>query len=164
MNAVAAWGRPLVCLFLCAGLAGPALADVEITDGWARETVPGATTGAGYLVMHNAGSQPRKLTGMSSPAAAQVTAHQSSVDAQGVARMLPVTSLELAPEQTLRFDPSGYHLMFEGLKAPLKVGGEVPVTFQFSGEKPLTVRLKVRSLMDAGDAAPAHEHEHAHHH
>lgn len=164
--------RPLVlaCLVLGAGLALPALADVEITGGWTRETVPGAKVGAGYFVVRNAGSQPRTLTGATSPAATQVTLHEGSVDAQGVARMRAMPSLQLAPGQRVEFAPGGNHLMLEGLKAPLRVGSEVPVTFQFSdGEKPVTVRLRVRSLLDAGSegtgaSQPAHEHEHEHEH
>lgn len=150
-------GLRLACL-LCASLAGPALADVEITDGWTRETPPGARTGVGYFMLRNTGSQARKLVQVSSPAAAGVAVHQSSVDAQGVARMRPVASLELAPGQMLHFEPGGYHLMFEGLTASFKVDDEVPVTLTFSGEQPVTVKLKVRSLMDQGK--PAHEHAH----
>jgi copper(I)-binding protein len=158
----------LISLALGASLALPAVADIEITGGWARETVPGATTAAGYFVMRNTGSQPRRLLGVSSPAAAQTSMHEGRVDAEGVARMRPMPSLALAPGQAVRFEPGGDHLMFEGLKAPLRVGNEVPVTFQFSdGEKPVTVRLRVRSLLDAasgdsGATPPAHEHEHHH--
>lgn len=143
-------------------LAGPALAEIRITDGWARETVPGATVGAGYLVIRNTGNAARKLMRLTSPATSEVALHRSSIDAQGVARMWPMASLQIGAGETVTFEPHGRHLMFMDLKAPFKAGDRIPVTFEFSdGEKPVTVMLTVRPLVE--DAATAGHGGHSRH-
>jgi copper(I)-binding protein len=38
-------------------------------------------------------------------------------------------------------------MMFRGLESPLVAGKTVAVTFEFEGEKPLTVQLEIRPLV-----------------
>ncbi len=40
--------------------------------------------------------------------------------------------LELAPGETVRFEPGGYHLMLEDLKREQKLGTAMPVTLTFA--------------------------------
>lgn len=148
----------LATLLLCAAVP-PAPAEIVVTEGWVRATVPGATTGAGYFVITNTGPEPRSLLRLTSTVCDLLTLHQSSIDAQGVARMWPMAKLELAPGQSLRFEPNGRHLMFMDLKAPFRVGEQVPVTFQFDrGERPVTVQLTVRPLIDGEPAVDHSKH------
>ena len=39
--------------------------------------------------------------------------------------------IELPAGKTVRLEPGGMHVMFIGLKAPLKSGSKVPVTLKF---------------------------------
>jgi copper(I)-binding protein len=51
---------------------------------------------------------------------------------KGVMKMREITSgIEIKPGQTIRFEPSGYHIMFVGLKQPLKDGDHIKATLQF---------------------------------
>lgn len=135
------------------------LAAVEAVDGWTRETPPGTAVAVGYLTLKNTSTGRRELLKITSPIATQISLHQSSIDANGVARMWPVGKLELAPGETLTFGPAGKHLMIEGLSTPLRAGMHIPVTMVFGGEPPVTVQLDVRSLVEA----PAVENPHAGH-
>lgn len=144
-------------------LATVARADVEASAGWTRATPPGVKVAVGYLTLKNTGKVKRELLRISSPAAKDITLHQSSVDATGVSRMWPVGKLELAPGESLRFEPNGRHLMLEGLGASLVAGKQVSVTLTFDGEKPVTVQLEVRPLVDdAGSRSGPAGHD-AHH-
>jgi copper(I)-binding protein len=135
----------------------PVRADIVIEQGWTRATVPGATAGVGYLIIRNTSSESRELLRLTSSVTDNVMIHRSSVDAQGVARMWPVGQLDLAPGETVRFEPNGLHLMFMDLKQPFRVGEKVPVTFKFDhGEEPVTVLLEVRPLVDASPAESHH--------
>lgn len=144
-------------------LAAPARADIVIDKPWARATVPGATVAAGYLTIRNTGSSERKLLRLTSPVTDRVMVHRSSIDAEGVARMWPVATLQLGPGESVTLAPSGLHLMFTDLKAPFVAGQKVPVSFQFDGgAEVVTALLEVRPLVEA-DPPPAGK-EHAHHH
>jgi periplasmic copper chaperone A len=144
------------------GLLAPASrAEILLNNGWVRATVPGAESGAGYLTITNTGTEARSLLRLTSTVSDTVTIHQSSIDAQGMARMWPVAKLEIKPGETVKFEPNGRHLMFNALAAPFRVGETVPVTFQFDrGSEPVTARLTVRPLVDDAPAAgaPAHQH------
>lgn len=134
-----------------------ARADIVIEQAWARATVPGAPVAAGYLVLRNTGPEERSLLRLTSPVTDRVMIHQSSIDAQGMARMWPVAKLALGPGETVTFEPNGRHLMFMDLKQPFRVGETVAVTFQFDkGEAPVTAQLQVRPLVDDAPAPGAH--------
>lgn len=141
---------------MCQGLAvallfaaaAPVFAAIEVGDGWSRETVKGVDVAVGYLTLRNTGSERRELIKITSPQAATIGLHRSSVDANGVSRMWPMGKLELLPGEVLKLSPNGVHLMLNGLKEPLAKGTVVPVTLVFEHEKPVTVQLQVRGLAD----------------
>jgi copper(I)-binding protein len=141
-------GRVIAGALFALLMAAPALADIRATDGWSRATVPGAAMGVGYFTLTNTGKAPRKLLRITSTACENISLHASSVDAQGMAHMWPIATLELRGGETLRFEPNGRHLMLEGLHAPLVAGARVSVTLQFDGgEKAVVARLEVRPLV-----------------
>ncbi len=145
-------------LLACACLM-PALAAVEATDGWSRETVPGTTVGVGYFTLRNTGTGAARLMKITTPVAASVELHQSSIDAQGIAHMWPVASLTLNPGEVAHFAPGGKHLMLVGLNKPLRAGEKIAVTMQFDRDTPpVTAILTVRSLLSS-TVEPASEHD-----
>ncbi|MEP7312225.1 MAG: copper chaperone PCu(A)C [Pseudomonadota bacterium] len=132
---------------LALGPLAPALAAVEASDGWSRETVPGTSVGVGYLTLTNTGTSRAQLLKITTPVADSVAVHQSSVDANGVAHMWPVASLELKPGEVMQFTPGGKHLMLVGLNRPLRTGDRIPLTMQFDRDSPpVTIILSVRAL------------------
>jgi hypothetical protein len=56
-----------------------------------------------------------------------------------------VTSVDVAPGATLRFEPGGYHLMCMDAKPMIKPGAMVPVTLGFKNGEKLTVNFAVRN-------------------
>jgi len=136
--------------------AAPALAQtVTVEQPWARATAPHAATGAAYVTL-TAGVADR-LTGASSPVAAQVEVHETVQD-KGVMRMRPVVGgLALAAEKTVVLAPGGYHLMLTGLKRQLKPGESFPLTLSFANEPAVTVDVTVAT---AGAAAAPMGHMH----
>jgi periplasmic copper chaperone A len=153
----------LAAVALCF-LAPASRAEIVVNNGWVRATVPGADSGAGYLTITNTGTEARSLLRLTSTVSDTVTIHQSSIDAQGMARMWPVAKLEIKPGETVKFAPNGRHLMFNALTAPFRVGETVPVTFQFDrGSEPVTAQLTVRPLVDeAAEPGTGKSSDHRH--
>ena len=76
-----------------------------------------------------------------------------------VMRMREVSAIELPAKSNLQLghaSTDGYHLMLEGLKAPLKDGDSFPLTLRFerAGEK--TVQIHVQTPRKSA----SHEHKH----
>ena len=72
--------------------------------------------------------------------------HESFVDAQGLASMRRVDSVELPPGGEARLEPGGLHVMLMGLDATLSVGDSVSTVLQFEVSGRLTVSAVVRQL------------------
>lgn len=136
---------------------------VAIERPWARATPPGAQTGAAYLTIVNHGTEPDVLVTASSPDAARVEFHQTTMT-DGVMRMRPAASGVTVPAGgTIELKPDGgYHLMLGGLKAPLKSGTMLPMTLRFAKAGSIEVVFAVEPIGARGPAAGAAP-EHLHH-
>jgi copper(I)-binding protein len=108
---------------------------------------------------------PCRLLGATTPAADKVEFHNATEE-NGVARMRPMRSDDVAPGASVAFNPGGMHIMLVGLKQPLKEGQTIALTLNFekAGKEDVTVPVGKIGAMQYGDAdAAAHgAHDHAH--
>lgn len=147
-------------LLAAAAVCSPALAhdykagSLFIHHPWSRATPPGATVGGGYFSVKNDGTAPDKLVGASLEGAAKGEMHEmTTVD--GVMKMRPVEGgLAIPAGGTVELKPGGYHVMFIGLKEPLKQGARIKGTLVF--EKAGTV--PVEFVVDAVGAKGGDDH------
>jgi hypothetical protein len=141
-----------VLLSLAPLLAGGAVAQdfqagsLKIWHPWSRATPNGAKVAGGYLTVTNTGSEPDTLTGGTFDEAGGVELHSMSMEG-GVMKMGPVDGgLVIKPGETVALKPGGYHLMFTGLKDPLKKGETVKGTLTFAKAGSVPVAFSVESL------------------
>ena len=144
----------LAAIALPAAAASYRLGAVEVVDPWSRPAVAGMT-GVGYMAIRNNGKAPIVLTGASTPLAAKVSLHRTSM-AGGVMRMAPVSGgLTVPPGGTATLAPAGYHMMLEGLTKPLALGQRAPMTLIFADGKKMRVELSVQTRAGAARAGGA---------
>jgi periplasmic copper chaperone A len=127
---------------------------IDIDHPHARATAPGQPTGAGYLKLTNGGAAD-KLLAASADVSGKVELHTMSMEGT-VMRMRQVEAIDVPAGKTVALEPGGLHIMFVGLKAPLKVGESFPMKLRFEKAGEVTVEVKVEA---AGDKA---EHKHKH--
>jgi copper(I)-binding protein len=116
-------------------------------DAWVRAT-PGVEVAAAYLTLHNGGTQPVVVNGVTSPAAGAAMIHESSL-LNGQSTMRAHEPLRIGAGETVRFAPGGLHIMLHRLKRPLAPGDEVPLVLLLEGGASLTVTARVRALGDS---------------
>jgi copper(I)-binding protein len=105
----------------------------------------------GYFVIRNHGAAADKLTGGAADFAAGVSVHQMSSET-GVMRMRDVPGgLDIPANGEVKLTPGGYHVMFTGLKRPLKKGESVQATLTFEHAGNVSVTFEVGGV---GAAAP----------
>jgi copper(I)-binding protein len=154
------WFVSLIALMLFAVPAAHAQdGGIRIDQPWARATPGAVKSGAVYLTIVNSGATDDQLTVITSPAADRAMVHVMKMD-KGVMSMRPVVSLPIPANQSVKLDPSSdYHVMLEGLKAPLKEGQTVSLTLTFAhaGQKEITAPIaKVGAMQpDDTDKMPA---------
>jgi len=119
---------------------------LKLMTPWARATPKGATVGGGYFTVTNTGNAADRLVGGASDVSSRFEIHEMSMD-RGVMKMREITSgVEIKPGQTIRFEPSGYHIMFVGLKQPLKEGDHIKATLQFEKAGKASVDFVVQGI------------------
>jgi copper(I)-binding protein len=142
----AAWLVVLTSLTAAVSAAAPPPA-LSAQDAWVRAT-PGVEVAAVYLTLHNGGTQPVVVKGVTSPAAGAAMIHESSL-VNGQSTMRAHEPLRLGAGETVHFAPGGLHIMLHSLKRPLAPGDEVPLVLLLEGGGVLTVTARVRALGDS---------------
>jgi len=120
---------------------------LTVQDAWVR-AAPGVDVAAAYLTLHNGGTQPVVVSGVSSPAAGAAMIHETTL-VNGRSTMRAHEPLRIAAGETVRFAPEGLHIMLHELKRPLAAGDEVPLVLLLEGGGSLTVMARVRALGDS---------------
>jgi copper(I)-binding protein len=106
-------------------------ADISVRQGWSRATPKGGQVAAGYLTIENHGSLPDRLLSVESSISRKTEIHEM-ITQDGIMMMREVEGgLPVPADTTLVLAPGGTHLMFVGLKEPLRENQQVPATLTF---------------------------------
>jgi copper(I)-binding protein len=124
------------------------LGALTVGHPYARATGAGQTTGGGYMKLVNGGAADR-LVSVSADVSKSVELHEMKMESD-VMKMRQVDAIALQAGQTVELKPGGYHLMFVGLKAPLKAGESFPMKLKFekAGEVTVDVKIEAPGAMD----------------
>lgn len=121
---------------------------IAIVDAWARPSAIVGGNGAGYFTVENQGEEADTLLKVEADVSKSVELHTMTMDGM-VMRMRKITSAVVPPHGKLVFAPGGNHVMFIGLKAPLKEGDSLPVTLVFEHAGAIETAMSVRKPMPA---------------
>jgi copper(I)-binding protein len=110
--------------------------------------LPGQEAVVAYLTLVNAGPVPVEVTGVTSPEFARVEMH-TTVSADGVAEMLTIDSLTVAPESAVDFATGERHLMLTEPRVPLAPGDDVTLEFHYGADDSLTVSAPLEPRLTA---------------
>jgi periplasmic copper chaperone A len=130
---------------------GAALAQVEVTDAWARSTVEAQKASGAFMKLKS--TTDAKLVGVKSPAAAVVELHEMAMQGD-VMKMRAVDVLDLPAGQVVELKPGSYHLMLIDLKAPLKAGDSVPIALVVQDKDGTRRAIEVKAAVRPLSAAP----------
>jgi copper(I)-binding protein len=119
------------------------LGSITIVHPYARSTAAGQVAGGGFLKLVNQGAADRLLS-VSADVSKSVELHTMSMEGD-VMRMRQVDPIDLPAGQTVELKPGGLHIMFIGLKAPLKQGDTFPATLRFEKAGEVKVEVKIQA-------------------
>ncbi len=129
---------------------------ITIQHPHARATVPGQPTGGAFMVLVNKGGADR-LLGISADVARSTELHEMKME-NDVMRMRQVDGIDIGAGQTVELKPGGFHVMFVGLKAPLKAGERFPMKLKFEKAGEVTVDVTIDAPGAAMPASGAMQH------
>lgn len=120
------------------------LGAVTIDRPYARATAPGQPAGGGFLTLKNSGASADRLLSASAEVSKAVELHTMTMEGD-VMRMRQVEAIDLPAGKTVELKPGGLHIMFIGLKAPLKKGDSFPLKLKFEKAGEVTVQVNVEA-------------------
>ena len=132
------------------------LGEIDIGHPYARVTAVGQPTGGGYLKLDNKGRDDKLLSARAA-VSVSVELHSMSMDGD-VMRMRQVDAIALPAGKSVELKPGGFHIMFVGLKAPLRAGDKFPMTLKFERAGEVEVIVNVEAPKAAGNGAAEHKH------
>jgi periplasmic copper chaperone A len=131
-------GAALSVLPACARDCAP-----TVREGWVRLPPVAMPMMAGFGRIENRCSTPITIVGVSSPAFADVSLHETRI-VGGVSRMRAVAELRVGPDDAAMLKPGGLHLMLMQPHAPLQAGSKVVIEFALKGGGTLRGEFVVR--------------------
>jgi copper(I)-binding protein len=125
---------------------------IVIADPWARASVVAGRPGAAYFTLRNEGAVADALVEVTTPVAGHAMLHETTLSAEGVARMGHVEALDIPPGGLAALAPGGHHLMLMDLAAPLREGETFALTLRFRSGAEVTVTAPVLGVAARGPA------------
>ncbi|HVI25188.1 MAG TPA: copper chaperone PCu(A)C [Xanthomonadaceae bacterium] len=101
----------------------------EVREGWIRLTPGAMAMDAGFGRIVNPCATAAMVTGASSPAYADVSLHETTLE-DGISRMRPVASLPVPAHGEAVLQPGGLHLMLMQPAGAREAGGTVEIAFR----------------------------------
>lgn len=147
--------KKLITLLTALTLTCTAMADVQVSDAYARAVPPGQPNSAAFLTLKNTSDEKVALQSASSPAAKVVELHTHS-HADGVMKMRKISQITLNGNEKVELKPGGLHIMMIGLNQNLMTGETISLTLDFSDGSSQTLDVEVKDVM----AAMGKKHHH----
>lgn len=118
--------------------------DLSIGNPWTRPT-SARLNAAGYLTLQNNGREVEALIRVECAAARRTTLHSTSMG-NGVMFMNEVAFIAVAPHSQVAISPGRFHIMFESLRTPFRLGQRVPATLVFRRAGRVAVQFAVQAV------------------
>lgn len=116
--------------------------DIQVEGAWTRATLPGQDMAMVYMSITS--KQAATIAGVSTNVSRTAEMHTMEHKG-GMMKMYEVKSISLPANGRVDMNMHGYHLVLNGLKAPLKAGTTVPLTLNIEMADKRSVKIDVRA-------------------
>ena len=141
------------------GLSFSSLADEMLhwRDAWVRSLPPGAAVAAAYGSLMNHGSDTVTIVNVTSTTGTEAQMHDVIADGDQ-RKMMQLNSVDIAPGESLVFEPGGRHIMLLGITDAPEEGGDLALCAVSARGTEACTRAPV-TRQSPGETEP-----HGHHH
>ncbi|MCF3638532.1 copper chaperone PCu(A)C [Rhizobium sp. TRM95111] len=122
------------------------IGDLEIDHPASKATLPGQPVGGGFLTIVNHGDAADRLVSVTAPAVSDdVQLHEMTIENDVMTMRRLAGGVEIPAGGTVDLKPGGLHIMFMGLKQPLKEGEKIAATLTFEKAGTVDVEFNIES-------------------
>ena len=120
--------------------------DLMLSRAWARQSFGKAVNSAGFLSIKNMGKSDDTLLGASSSISKKTELHTHIRDGDVMKMRRVEDGVKVPKGGSAELKPGGLHVMFIGLKEPLKQGVTFPVTLKFKHAGDVTINMTAQKM------------------
>ncbi|WNC69242.1 copper chaperone PCu(A)C [Thalassotalea nanhaiensis] len=120
-------------------------ADINISEQYVRETIPGTSISSAYMKIGNQSNQPVTLTNITSSISDRIEMHEH-IMTEDMMKMQQVDSIVIKANDSVVLQPHGYHIMVFNLEQPLQADTEMTMTLHFDNKENVTIAVPVQGL------------------
>ena len=119
--------------------------EFTVSDAWIPVPPPHVAVVAGYMTLTNGTDQERTLVGVVGEGFERIEMHQTILDPDtGLARMVKLNDVGIAPGESVPFTPGGHHLMLINPSKSLMEGDTAELELRFTDGTALRVDFDVK--------------------
>ena len=116
--------------------------NIKIEGPYIRLLPPSAPNTGGFMTIKNESNKDIKLVSAKSKLSKALEMHTMTSE-KGMMKMREVKDIEIKANSSTSLKPGGLHLMFMGLKRPLKKDEKIKVTLKFNDSSSLDIDFPV---------------------
>lgn len=118
---------------------------IDVSNQYARETIPGTTISSAYMNITNNQDKDIKLTSITSNVSTQIELHEHLMS-DSMMQMQQVESIIVRAKGTRVLQPHGYHVMIFNLQQPLVADSEFLMTLHFDNGVDKQIKVPVTGI------------------
>ena len=117
--------------------------EIVINHPWARQSPMGADVAAGFMTITNTGKEEDRLVRATASVTPTVQLHEMKMEGDVMTMAEVPGGIVIPPGATVELKPKSLHIMFMGLKAPVKEGEVIAGTLTFEKAGTTDVQYEV---------------------
>lgn len=117
----------------------------SVDNAHVRATPPHTKNSAAFMVINNNGDKQAKLVAATSNIADRVELH-SHIMSDGMMKMRQVDEIIIEANNHVELRPGSFHVMFLGLKSPLKEGENVTFNLYFDNGDEVIIDAPIKKI------------------
>ena len=145
-------------LFVLVSVSTLFASNIKVQDAYVRATPPNLPNSAAFMSVKNDSNKDISIVKASSNISKVVELHTHDMK-DGVMKMYQIPEIVIPAKGKTTLKPGGLHIMFIGLKNPLKEGEEVTFTLELSNGESKTITAPIKTVM----GGMKHHGHHMHH-
>ena len=130
-------------LLIFALLPTAVLAELQVSDAWIKHLPASVPVRAGYMTLHNPGSESVTIQSAQSLTFASIEFH-TTVEQDGMMQMRQLPQLVIEANSSVQLSPGGLHLMMMGPVTEIAPGDLVIITIKFIDGAEQSLRMIVK--------------------
>ncbi|WP_068544251.1 copper chaperone PCu(A)C [Thalassotalea crassostreae] len=120
-------------------------ADIEVSEQYVRETIPGTKISSAYMLITNNSDKELILTAAKSNVSSRIELHQH-IMTEDMMKMQQVDSIIIKANDNVKLQPHGYHIMIFDIDKPLVADTEITMALEFENHPPIKILMPVKGI------------------